>query len=314
MMPHFYLAERSLIYCSLPPNILRIGTAGCNLRCKFCIVWSISQSSPEQVEKTLLGGSSAGPFNRDLWSEASLNQKGEFYHSPEEIIRKAKTDKDKVIVFNINEPTVYYEYMLDVAKLAKKEGIATVLSTSGYINREPLRELLQYMDSVSIGLKGFTEDIYRKYTDGHLQPVLETLKTLKDEKIGFEIQYVVIPTVNDDPEQFRKMSLWIKENIGDWVPLHLYRFVPSHKMINLPPTPIETLERVKRIAEECGLRSVYFHYLGNFPSPDLEEKIFCPNCKALLLHRKGGKELLVNNVSKGRCKFCGYRVGLVNLE
>lgn len=302
--------QRSLIYCVTDNNILRLGTAGCNMKCKFCLTWQLSQAKPEEVETIY-------PFNDvdDMTGASPSVCKKTIAMMPEDIINLAEKYNCKVINFNWNEPTIYYEYMLDVAKLAKQKGLINVLSTCGYINQKPLKNLLQYMDGVSLGLKGFTEEMYLKYCSAELKPVLETLKVLKEERIGFEITYVVIPTVNDNLEQIRRMCIWIKKNLGETVPLHFYRFFPSYLLKNLPPTPISTLETVRQIANnEVGLKYVYIFYLGGYPDPNFEDKIYCSNCNRLILCRKGMRNLLVNNTRAGRCVFCGKRVSFVILD
>jgi pyruvate formate lyase activating enzyme len=309
----FPIYERSLIYCAIQYNILRIGTAGCNMKCNFCLLWGISQAVPEDLEKNLYSSSYFNRINAVTGASRSVS-KAILPLTPQEIIHIAKQGNCRVIIFNINEPTVYYEYMLDIAKLAKKEKMATMFSTNGYINREPLHALLKYIDYVTFGLKGFNDDFYKKYSSAELGPVLETLKALRDEKKSFEIQYVVIPTVNDDLGEARRMCKWIVKTLGDQVPLHLYRYVPSYKLMALPPTPMETMENIKRIAEEEGIQYVYFHFVANFPSPDFEEKIYCPKCKKLILLRKGGMHLLVENVRSGKCVFCGQKISVVTLD
>ncbi len=254
---------------------LSLAVAGCNMRCKFCQNWQISQSSPDQT------------LNYQL--------------SPQEVVEKAKEYDCPFVVFTYTEPTVFYEYMLDIARLAKKEGLHTAMHTCGYINPQPLEELLGYMDAVNVDLKGFTQEFYQKmglWAD--LEPVLDTIRMIKKKGVHLEITNLLIPTHNDDPQKIKEMCQWIKDNVGDDVPLHFSRFYPAHKLRNLPPTPVETLENAYEIAKEVGIK---FVYIGNLPGNE-QENTYCPRCGKLLI-RRAGYRVLENNVVEGKCKFCG---------
>ena len=258
-------------------DILCLATVSCNSRCKQCHNWHISQKGPGEVET--------------------------YYLPPEEVVAIALRRGIPTISFTYTEPTVFYEYMYDIARIAKSRGVRILWHSNGLINPEPLRELLKYTDAVTIDLKGFSEEVYRKTYSTRLAPVLRTLKIIKEQGVWLEIVNLVIPTVNDDPEQIRQMCLWIKENLGDDVPLHFSRFFPAHKLTHLPPTPIETLEEAYRIAREVGLNYVT---IGNVPGHKYNST-FCPKCGRRLIHRVHF-QVLSNNVVKGRCKFCGYRI------
>ena len=178
------------------------------------------------------------------------------------------------------------------------------MHSCGYINPEPLKELLGYMDAVNIDLKGFDEGLYRKMgAYAELQPVLDTIKTVKDEGVWLEITNLVIPGQNDSPDEIRKMCVWIKENVGDEVPLHFSRFMPAFKLANLPPTPIEKLEEAYKIAKEVGLKYVY---LGNVPGYP-QENTYCPRCGKLLVSR-AGYEVGEINIKDGKCVYCGCKI------
>ena len=178
------------------------------------------------------------------------------------------------------------------------------MHTCGYINEEPLKELLKYMDAVNVDLKGFNEEFYRKMgMMAELSPVLETLKTIKSQGVWLEITNLVIPGQNDDPGEIRKMCVWIKDNLGDDVPLHFSRFMPSFKLQNLPPTPVKKLEEASQIAKEVGLKYVY---IGNVPGHP-QESTYCPNCKKVVIARLG-YEILENNIKDGNCKFCNQKI------
>ncbi len=269
--------EKKPLYHFYPgTNILSLATVGCNLRCNFCQNWTISQTRP--------------------------NETTAYQATPEQIIEMAKEYDCQSIAFTYTEPTVFYEYMLDIAKLAQKEGLKTVWVTCGYINEKPLRELAKYMDAANIDLKGFSEEFYSTYTTGSLQPVLNTLQIAKEEGMFFEITNLVIPQANDDPVMIRAMCKWIKENIGDEYPLHFSRFFPQYKLTNIPPTPVKTLEMAYSIAKEEGLKYVYIGNVGN-----IGEDTFCPNCGKLLIDRSG---YMIGDIhiKDGKCKYCGEEI------
>ena len=193
--------------------------------------------------------------------------------------------------------------MMDIARLAKKEGILNVMHSNGFINPAPLRALCRFLDGANIDLKGFTEDYYRNLTLGKLQPVLRTLKILHREGVHIEITNLVVPTQNDAPGEVRKMCEWIRGELGPEIPLHFSRFYPLYKLRNLPPTPVSTLERNRKIALETGLEYVY---IGNVPGHE-GEKTFCPACKKVLILRQGYTITEVR-LNKGKCRFCGRAI------
>ena len=274
---HIDPIEKKPLYHFYPgTNILSIATVGCNLRCNFCQNWTISQTRPNEAQA--------------------------YQATPEQIIAMAKEYDCQSIAFTYTEPTVFYEYMLDIAKLAKEEGLKTVMVTCGYINEKPLQELAKYMDAANIDLKGFSEEFYSTYTTGSLQPVLNTLQIAKEEGMFFEITNLVIPQAHDDPILIRAMCKWIKENIGDEYPLHFSRFFPQYKLTNRPPTPVKTLEMAYDIAVEEGLKYVYIGNVGN-----IGEDTYCSNCGKLLIDRSG-YSLEEINIKNGKCKFCGEEI------
>ncbi|MCL0070715.1 AmmeMemoRadiSam system radical SAM enzyme [Dehalococcoidia bacterium] len=254
-----------------------IATVGCNLRCKHCHNWHISQREFEEVRYRPL--------------------------SPYEIIAGVKRAGLNSVSFTYTEPTVFFEYMYDIAKLAQAHGMKTTLVTNGFISPEPLRALLEHMDAVRVDLKAFTEEFYREISRASLAPVLDTLKIIQEEGVWLEIINLIIPTLNDCPAEIRAMCEWILENLGPDVPLHLNRFHPAFKMTHLPPTPVETLEMAHRIAREVGIN---FVTIGNLPGHRYDST-FCPACEARLIHRVG-ISVLENNIEEGRCKFCGKEI------
>jgi len=190
--------------------------------------------------------------------------------------------------------------MYDIAKLAKEKGLSTSMVSNGYINEEPLCQLLQVLDAVKIDFKAYTREFYNQVCSGQLQPVLETLKTIKEQGVWLEIVNLVVPTLNDDSSDIRGMCQWIKEQVGSDVPLHFTRFFPMYRLTNLSPTPVETLERAYKIAKEVGLRYVY---IGNVPS-HIQNSTFCPNCYKVIIHRIQFS-VISNEVFAGKCSFCG---------
>ncbi len=272
---HVDPVEKKPLFHVLPgTQVLSIAVAGCNLKCKFCQNWTISQTTPEYT------------YNYNL--------------APEDIVAAAKRHKCPSIAYTYTEPTSFYEYMLDIAKIARKEDVLNLFHSCGFINPEPLRKLCPYLDAGNVDLKGFSKDFYQKTCSAELQPILDTLKIFKEEGVWIEITNLVIPTLNDDPEMIRGMCVWIKDNLGVDVPLHFSRFQPEYKIKNLPPTPVKTLEEAHKIAKEVGLKYVY---IGNVPGHPAENT-YCPECGKLLIERRG-YVILQNNLKEGCCPSCG---------
>jgi pyruvate formate lyase activating enzyme len=193
--------------------------------------------------------------------------------------------------------------MLECAQLAKEAGLKNIMHSAGYINEEPLKGLVKYLDGANIDLKGFSDDYYAKMSGASLEPVLRTLKILKDAGAHLEITNLVLPGYNDDEDTLIKMCLWIKENLGPDVPLHFSRFFPMYKLAALHPTPLDTLERARQIALDCGLHYVYIGNVGGHSA----ENTYCPKCKKIVI-RRSGYSILENNLKDGRCKFCGQKI------
>lgn len=275
---HIDPIEKKPLFHFLPSSTaFSIATAGCNLRCKFCQNWEISQRRPEEVSYT--------------------------YLEPQDLVNKVKESGSLTIAYTYSEPTIFYEYMLETAKLAKAQGIKNIMHSAGYINEEPLRELAKYLDAANIDLKGFTNDYYVKLSEATLEPVLNTLKVLKQEGVHLEITNLVLSGYNDDSDSIIKMCLWIKENLGPDIPLHFSRAFPMYKLTSINPTPVETLERARKIALDCGLKYVYIGNVAGNPA----ENTYCPKCNRLLIERRG-YFILQNNIIDGKCKFCGEKI------
>jgi pyruvate formate lyase activating enzyme len=193
--------------------------------------------------------------------------------------------------------------MYDIAVRARAAGLKCVVVSSGYINEEPLRKLCSVVDAVKIDLKGFNERFYEDVCSGTLAPVLNSLKTVQDCGVHLEIVNLVVPTLNDSMDEIRAMCRWIMKNLGPDVPLHFTRFVPNYKLMDLPMTPVATLEQAIAIAHEEGLHYVY---IGNVPGHPLDNT-YCPNCGKVLIKRLG-YDVLENNIVDSKCKFCGESI------
>ena len=270
--------EKAPLYHFFPGHFrLCITCASCNLRCKYCQNWHLSQKSLEEL------------------SHSS--------YSPEEIIKEAKRQKLNSISFTYTEPTVYYEYLYDICSMARPMGFKTSIVSNGYINREPLVKLLKVLDAVKIDLKGFSERFYEEVSSATLKPVLESLITVKKENVWLEIVNLVVPTLNDDPKMIGQMCQWIRENLGTDTPLHFTRFFPNYELTHLPATPISALESAHEIAKKNGLRYVY---IGNVLS-HIDNSTFCPYCNRKVIYRTDFDVLEMNMVD-GKCKFCGFSI------
>ena len=256
-------------------DTLCVGTATCNLRCKNCINWHIAHKAPEEVE--------AVPM------------------MPEEVVNTAIDHDIHTICFTYNEPTQQYEFMYDIAVLAKEKGLAVTLHSNGGMNPEPMKELLPYIDSVAIDLKAFDAEVYQRLTTGALEPVLDTLKVIQQQGVWLEVICLIIPTLSDNLDDIYNMSSWIRNNLGEETPVHFSRFFPTCKLTGLSPTPLATLEQAHDIAREAGLHYVY---IGNVSGHDYANT-YCPNCGKILVKRKG---LLIQeyNIEDRKCVFCGH--------
>ncbi len=268
---HLDPIEKKPLYHFLPgTKTYSIATTGCNLQCKFCQNWQIAQVFP--------------------WEVSSIKM------TPQQVVEKALKSGAQSIAFTYTEPTAFYEYMLDIALLAHENGLKNVVISAGYINPEPLRDLLPYIDAYKIDFKGFDDKFYQEMTAGHVGPVLEAMKIIKEQGVWLEIVNLVIPTENDREEDFRNLILWIKENLGTDIPLHFTRFHPDYKLLNLPPTPIETLQKARQMAQEYGLKYVY---TGNIYDPE-GSTTFCPESGEPAIVRQGFF-VTQNNLQNGQC-------------
>ena len=213
---------------------LSLACTGCNFRCLNCQNHDISQVSPEQAD------------HYDLL--------------PEEVVSLCLKHHCPGIAYTYTEPLTYIEYITDTSRLAHKAGLWNILVTAGYVCQEPLADLLPYLDAANIDLKSFSDDIYKRVSGGHLQPVLDTILAMRDAGVWIELTNLVIPGINDDMQMIRQMCRWLADSQLAEAPLHFSRFFPRYKLQDIQPTPLHTLQAAKRIAEEEGMRYVY---LGN---------------------------------------------------
>jgi pyruvate formate lyase activating enzyme len=256
---------------------LSIATVGCNMACKFCQNWDISQSGPDRIQPA--------------------------FQSPDDIVRAARDNKSKTIAFTYSEPTIFYEYMFDTARAAKDAGIGSVVVSNGFISKDPLQTLLPLLTAYKIDLKAFSQNFYGNVCDGRLKEVQDTLKRVADSDVWLEIVVLVIPTLNDNPDEIRRMAAWIVKELGPDVPVHFTRFHPQYKLRNLPRTPIETMRRCRVIAQREGCRFVYG---GNMPGAG-GESTSCPKCGTHVIDRYG-HGVMKNEIRGGKCPKCGTTI------
>ncbi len=256
--------------------VLSFGTAGCNLACKFCQNWDISKSREFDT----------------LADQAS----------PETIARAAEELNCRSVAFTYNDPVIFMEYAIDVAQACHEKGIKTVAVTAGYMTDEPRREFYKYVDAANVDLKGFSEEFYERLCAGQLQPVLDTLLYLKHETdVWFEITNLVIPGWNDSEEEIEAMTRWVVQELGPDVPMHFSAFHPDYKMMDVPPTPLDTLRRTRHIALRNGVR---YAYTGNIHDRE-GDTTFCHNCGQPVIVRDWYNLIEWHLTEDGRCQQCG---------
>jgi len=271
--------EKKPLFHFLPgTEIFSIATAGCNLRCNNCQNWQISQSKPEETENIEL--------------------------LPEAVVRTALEAGFPSIAYTYSEPIIFYEYVRDTARLARREKIKNVLVTAGYINEKPLRKLARVSDAANVDMKGFSDAFYIKTTGARMGPVLRAIEVLVEEGVWVEVTNLLVPTLNDSPGLIKKLCRWMVRSLGPDVPLHFSRFHPDYKLKYLPPTPVETLVMARNIAREAGLHYVY---IGNAYGNNFENTL-CPVDGNPVITRQGYTITGYDLDPEGRCKKCGTRI------
>ncbi|MFP3981674.1 MAG: AmmeMemoRadiSam system radical SAM enzyme [Desulfobacterales bacterium] len=277
--------EKKPLFHFLPQTrVFSMAATGCSFRCLNCQNWEISQARPEDIR------------HYDLFPEAAVQ-------------RALRTDA-RAIAYTYSEPLTFFEYMMDTARIARQKELKNLLVSNGYVNREPLLALCEVLDAANVNLKSFDDKLYRKLNGGRLQPVLDTFRTLNKQNVHFEMTTLIVPGYVDDPEMFRDMCKWITDNLGVNHPLHFLRFYPHYKLDRLPPTPVSTMEQMREIAMEEGIRYVY---IGNVPGHDANHT-YCHNCGEMIIKRQG-YEVSAAGLSGGSCKFCEAEIpGVWNQE
>lgn len=270
--------EKELLYHFMPEEkMLVIGTCGCNLGCLYCNVSAVSQISPGETR------------HQELF--------------PEEVIQTCEKENIRIIAYGYTEPVVFYEYMLDTAKLAHAKGIRNVLLSNGYINEIPLRNLAPLLDAAVIDVKAFTEASYQKLTGGSIFPVFATLKILKELNVWLEITHLVVPEWTVNFELLQKMCRWMMDNGFSSTPFHFDQFLPAYKLSHLQETSESLLRKAHEIASSEGLKYAY----TNFPKKSELQNTLCPKCKNLLIERKDNK-IKSNTLREGSCIKCGEKI------
>ena len=270
--------EKKPLFHFLPgSSAFSIATAGCNLHCKFCQNWDISQANPEETN------------NLDL--------------PPEEVVRKAVAYRCKSIAYTYSDPAIFFEYAMDTAKIGRKAGVRSVFITAGYLSPKPLEELCSSVDAIKVDFKGITEEYYSKVCLAHLQPVIDAIKYIKTRNVWLELVNLIVPTLNDRQDDIARLIDWVVANAGADVPLHFSKFWPQYQLKNLPPTPEDTLDMAWKMAKKRGVR---YAYVGNIPAHE-GNNTDCPKCRRLLIKR-AGYDVMENNIANGRCKYCSETI------
>ncbi len=270
---HIDPIEKKPLYHFLPGTTsYSIAAIGCNFKCSFCQNWEISQLSKRDSN---ISGSEV---------------------KPADIVKDAKLAGSKSISYTYTEPTIFFEYAYDVAKLAKKNGLYNNFVTNGYMSVEALEVIKPYLDSANVDLKGFSEEFYQKFCRAHLEPVLESIRAMKKLGVWVEITTLIIPGQNDSEKELKGIAEFIV-SVGKEIPWHISRFHPDYKYLESLPTPVETLKKAKAIGEKAGLRYIY---LGNVLDGN---DTYCYNCNQLLIKRIGF-DVVHNKITDSKCPEC----------
>ena len=270
--------EKKPFYHFLPGTLaLSLGTAGCPLHCRFCQNWQISQARPEDQDVPA--------------------------HTPAELAAAAVAYHDPVIAFTYNEPTVQAEYLLDVASVARAQGVRSVLVSCGYMSEAPLAEMCRALAAVKIDLKGYSPEFYREVCGADLSAVLRSIRQAGHSGVHLELVNLVVPTLNDSPSMLEGLARWVVGELGPDVPVHFTRFHPDYLLQNLPPTPVATLERARELAMAAG---IHYAYVGNVPGHP-GNHTYCPRCGKVVVARSSFFVTALD-VRDGRCRFCGQPI------
>ena len=276
---HIDPIEKKPLYHFLPgTSTYSIATVGCNFKCGFCQNWQISQVS-KRSGKGSLGG-------HEL--------------KPEEVVREAKKNKCKSISYTYTEPTIFFEYAYDTAKIAKEKGLYNTFVTNGYMTKDALGAIKPYLDASNVDLKFFNNETYRKICKGSLEPVLESIRYMKKLGMWVEVTTLIVPGLNDSDKELKSIAEFIRDT-GKDIPWHISRFHPDYKYTETPPTSLETLKNAESIGKKAGLKYIY---LGNVAE---EGNTYCSACGKLLIGR-AGYAIAENGIKMSKCPECNLLV------
>ena len=250
-----------------------IATVGCNFHCLHCQNWEISQVKNEIVGKEI---------------------------TPDNIVQNAINNGCQSIAYTYTEPTIFFEYAYDIAKIAHRKGLKNLFITNGYITEEALKEISSYLDATNIDLKSMDDSFYRKVCGAKLQPVLDNIKLYHDLGIWVEVTTLIIPSYNDDSDELKRIAEFITD-IDACIPWHVTGFYPAYKLNDISSTSVETLRKAVKIGRKAGLEYVY---QGNI---NQGENTYCPECKELLIKRDNFSTT-INNIENEFCPYCGKHI------
>jgi pyruvate formate lyase activating enzyme len=277
--------EKKPLYHFYPGSLAySIATPGCNFRCQWCQNWQISQM----------------PRERELITDREA--------TPEEIVDSALESGSRSIAYTYTEPTIFFEYAYDTARLAHQAGLANIFVTNGYMTQQMLEMFHPYLDAANVDLKAFREKTYHRYVGAGLQPILDNMRLMKKLGIWLEVTTLVIPGVNDDLSELRDVAQFVAQELGAETPWHISRFFPAYKMANISPTPLETLQQAQKIGREEGLQYVY---IGNIPVEGNDT--FCPSCGRVLI-RRHNFGVIFNRMVNDRCPACGKPIAGIHMR
>ena len=284
---HIDPIEKKPLFHFMPGTLsYSIATVGCNFKCLFCQNADISQMPSDHN----------GMITGDLYA-------------PEDVVNAAAKGNCKSIAYTYTEPTVFFEFAFDTAKLAHANGIKNVFVTNGYMTSEAVHMISPYLDAANVDLKAFNKSFYKEVVKARLEPVKKTLKLMKSLGIFVEVTTLLIPGLNDDKKELEKLALFLVKSLGPETPWHVSAFYPTYRLTDRPPTPVESLVMAREIGIKAGLRYVY---IGNVPSED-GENTFCYSCGKLLINRLGFS-IIKNALENGRCPYCGAQIDGIELN
>lgn len=303
--------EKKPLFHFLPGSTAySIATVGCNLRCRFCQNWTISQwpKLKESVDRGEEAPSAVGEHPASEWCAEKEPAEGYWGLGTEvtssELVQQAARSRSQSMAYTYTEPTIFYELALGTARMASAAGLGNVFVTNGFIALDPLREIAPYLSAANIDLKSFRDSYYKKLCGARLQPVLAAIREYKKLGVWIELTTLLIPGLNDDESELRDIANFIKADLGEDVPWHISRFFPAYKMEHWKETPIRSLLRARDVGREAGLRYVY---IGNVPEEEGAENTLCPGCGTVVI-RRWGFAVVENRLQAGRCPNCSHFV------